>query len=374
MGAKEKKMKIGLIVNPLAGIGGKVGLKGSDGNAIVKQAFSLGAQIISPGRAIETLLELIPVKNAFELFTYPKEMGEDEAKQCGLSPTVLGNIITGQTTAKDTQAAAREFADLAVDLIVFVGGDGTARDIYSAVGEKIAVLGIPSGVKIHSSVYAINPRRAAELVKLFMKGSAPTREMEVMDIDEDSFRNGQLSAMLFGYLQVPYEQRLVQGAKAPNSGAGDSLQIIAGAVVDAMSDDFYYVLGPGTTIKAIGDVLKIDKTMLGVDIVYQKRLIGKDLNERQILNLIDGKNAKIVITVIGGQGYLFGRGNQQLSPKIIYQVGKRNLIVVATKSKLLSLPGPLLVDTGDPECDRYLSGYIRVITGYNEEVAWKIEC
>ncbi len=140
-----------------------------------------------------------------------------------------------------------------------------------------------------------------------------------------------------------------------------------------MNDEHHYILGPGTTVKAIGDELQIDKTLLGVDMVYRKELVGKDLNEEQLLTLIDGKPARIVVTVIGGQGYIFGRGNQQISPRVIRQVGKENLIVVATKGKLLAIDGPLLVDTGDAECDAYLSGYIRVVTGYNEETVWKVE-
>lgn len=367
------KKKLGFIINPFAGIGGRVGLKGSDGIDIVKKAISMGAEITSPGRAIETLRDLAPYMKNFDLITYPSEMGEDEAVQSGFSPMVLGKIISGQTTAEDTKSAAKELVDFGVDLIAFVGGDGTARDIHNAIDSKLPVLGIPAGVKVHSSVYAINPHRAAELIKLFFDGMAPICDMEVMDIDEDCFRQGQLSARLYGYLKVPYEQRLVQGAKAASTGMEASLHTIAEAVVDSMSDDYYYILGPGSTVKAIGDELKIDKSLLGIDIIYQKQLIGKDLNENQILKLIDGKNVKIVITIIGGQGYLFGRGNQQLSPRIIRSVGRQNLIVVATKSKLLSLPGSLLVDTGDQECDHYLSGYIRVITGYNEEVVWKIE-
>ncbi len=370
----EMKKKLGLIVNPLAGIGGRVGLKGSDGIDTVKKAFAMGAEIISPARAMEALKELYPCKDEFDLITYPQEMGEDEAEECGFSPIVLGEIDPDQTTAEDTRSAACNMVEFGVDLIIFVGGDGTARDVYEAIGDKTVVLGIPSGVKIHSSVYAVNPHRAAELVKMYMRGLAPVREMEVMDIDEDLFRQGQVSARLYGYLRVPYERRLVQGAKAASSGSGDNLRTIAEAVVDSMNDDYYYILGPGTTVKAIGDELKIDKTLLGVDMVSRKQLIGKDLNEQQLLELIDGKKAKIVVTVIGGQGYIFGRGNQQISPHVIRKVGKQNIIVVATKNKLLSLHGPLLVDTGDSECDCYLSGYIRVITGYNEESAWKVEC
>lgn len=372
---EDTKIKLGLIVNPLAGIGGRVGLKGSDGVDTVRKAFDLGAEIISPDRAVETLKALSREKERILLVTYPNEMGEEEALSGGLQPLVLGSIQSGQTTAEDTRRAAQELKDYGVDLIVFVGGDGTARDIYEAVGTSIPVLGIPAGVKIHSSVYAVNPHRAADLIKYFMDGKAPTQEMEVMDIDEDLFRQGQVSARLYGYLKVPFERRLVQGAKSASTGSGENQQKIAAAVVERMDDDeAYYILGPGTTVKAIGDVLGIDKTLLGVDLVHRRKQIGKDLNEQQLLELIAGKRIKIIVTVIGGQGYIFGRGNQQISPRVIRAVGKQNIIVVAAKNKLIALNGSLLVDTGDTDCDQYLTGFIRVITGFNEETVWKVEC
>ncbi len=373
MGEDITKSKLGFIVNPLAGIGGRVGLKGSDGAETVKRAFELGASLVSPARAVETLTELAALKDEIEVITYPAEMGENEARESGFEPVVLGSIVSGETTAEDTRQAARDLVEQGAELILFVGGDGTARDVFEAVNSSVPVLGIPGGVKIHSSVYAVNPRRAAQLVKQFFQGRAPVREMEVMDIDEDLFREGRVSARLYGYLNVPYERRLVQGAKAASAGSIDSPAPIAQSVVDNMNDEHHYILGPGTTVKAIGDELQIDKTLLGVDMVYRKELVGKDLNEEQLLTLIDGKPARIVVTVIGGQGYIFGRGNQQISPRVIRQVGKENLIVVATKGKLLAIDGPLLVDTGDAECDAYLSGYIRVVTGYNEETVWKVE-
>lgn len=372
---EDARRKLGFIVNPLAGIGGRVGLKGSDGADTVKKAFELGAEMVSPDRALETLNMLSSEKDRFELVTYPDEMGEKEAATSGFHPVVLGSIQSGQTTAEDTRRAAIEMKEYGVDLIIFVGGDGTARDIYEAVGTSIPVMGIPAGVKIHSSVYAVNPRRAADLIKAFLDGKAPTQEMEVMDIDEELFREGRVSARLYGYLKVPYERRLIQGAKSPTRGSGQNLRGIAAAVVERMDDDdVYYILGPGTTVKAIGDALGIDKTLLGVDVVHRGRQVGKDLNEKQLLELIAGKRVKIVVTVIGGQGYIFGRGNQQISPKVIRAVGKQNIIVVADKNKLIALNGSLLVDTGDPDCDQYLSGFIRVITGFNEETVWKVEC
>jgi predicted polyphosphate/ATP-dependent NAD kinase len=368
--------KLGLIVNPLAGIGGKVGLKGSDGQLTVEKALELGATPESSRRAIEALQGLTPLKDQIQLYTYPAEMGEAEALTCGFTPIVLGEIDRGHTTAADTKKAAREMRMAGIDLILFVGGDGTARDIFEAIGDQYPALGIPAGVKIHSSVYAINPKRAAELIVEFLKGNATMRDMEVMDIDEELFRAGRVSARLYGYLKIPFVRRFVQGAKAGSASPSENLKSMAMAIVQLMEQEqlFYYVLGTGTTVKAVGDELGIDKTLLGVDVVFNKSLVGKDLNERQLLELLAGKPAKIVVTVIGGQGYIFGRGNQQLSPKVIRMVGKQNLIVVASQQKLLSLNGPLLVDTGDPDLDQTLTGYIRVITGYREETVWKIEC
>jgi predicted polyphosphate/ATP-dependent NAD kinase len=365
--------KLGLIVNPLAGIGGRVGLKGSDGLETVQKAFELGAEPHAPDRAIAALEGLTALQDDVELYTYPAEMGEDEARHCGFSPIVLGSIDSGHTTAEDTRQAARDMQTADVDLLLFVGGDGTARDIYSAIGEALPVLGIPAGVKIHSSVYAVNPRRVGDLVRLFLAGRAPLREMEVLDIDEELFRQGRVTASLYGYLNVPYERRLLQGPKAGSPPSDQKPKEIAAYVVDHMDEGYLYVLGPGSTVFAIGERLGIDKTLLGVDVVYGNQVIGKDVNEQTLLRLIRGKKAKIVVTVIGGQGYIFGRGNQQISPAVLTAVGKENVIVIATQEKLLSLNSALLVDTGDAECDRGLSGYTRVITGYNEESIWKVE-
>ena len=366
MEKKEKKV-VGLIVNPIAGIGGKVGLKGSDGEGTVEKAFSLGAERVAPDRATDMLRKLKETGIHFELVTYPELMGALEAQKCGLSPIVLGSISPGETTALDTRNAANDLRDYGVDLLLFVGGDGTARDVYQAIGHDVPALGIPAGVKIHSSVYAINPRRAAELVKAFFQERASIREQEVMDIDEEEFREGRVSAQLFGYLRVPFEPRLIQGAKASSRGTGESKRAIAEDIADRMNGNWYYILGPGTTVAAIGDELGIEKSLLGVDVVHDKKLIGKDVNESELLEIIDGQKSKIIVTVIGGQGYIFGRGNQQISPRVIRMVGTENVIVVASKSKINELNGPLLVDTGDTELDEELGGYIRVVTGYQEE-------
>ncbi len=372
-GGTGSRKKVGLIVNPVAGIGGRVGLKGSDGRETVRKARELGGESPAPGRAATALKELVGLKDEIELVTYHAEMGESVARECGFVPEVFGSIEKGNTTPADTRAAARGMEERGVDLIIFVGGDGTARDICEAVDERVPALGVPAGVKIHSSVYAVNAQRAGELAREFLQGRAPVREMEVMDIDEDLFRQGRVSARLYGYLKVPFKRQLVQRVKAGSAVQGMKVREIAEYVADRIvKDDCLYVLGPGTTVKAVADALGIEKTLLGVDVIQGRTVIGRDVGERQLAALVEGKPVKIVVTVIGGQGYIFGRGNQQISPTVIRMAGKSNIIVIATQEKLASLDGPLLVDTGDPECDRYLTGYIRVVTGHNEETVWKV--
>jgi len=371
------KKKLGLIVNPIAGLGGRVGLKGTDGEATIKRAVELGATAISPLRALETLQTLANAKDEFELVTYPYEMGQNVAKKCGLDPEVIGSIARGKTTATDTKNAARDMANLRVDLILFAGGDGTARDICEAIDVEVPALGIPAGVKMHSAVFAVSPKKAGELAMSFLRGEAPLREAEVMDIDEDAFRRNRVSARLYGYLRVPYEASLVQPMKSGSLSTMDeksSQEIIAEYIAERMDDEYYYILGPGTTIKAIADKLGIKKTLLGVDVVKRRRIVAMDLNEEQLLRLIENKKAKIVVSPIGGQGFIFGRGNQQISPQVIRRIGIDNVVIVATENKLHSIGTgrPLLVDTGDDEVDRLLSGYRRVITGYNEEVVVKV--
>ena len=229
--------RLGLIVNPVAGIGGRVGLKGSDGVEIQKKALELGAVPQSLNRAIQALERIKPVDD-LEVITYPGEMGEDAARACGFEPTVIGSIKPGETTPEDTRNAAREMRRLNVNLLLFAGGDGTARDIYNAVGDGLPVLGIPAGVKIHSAVFGTNPLSAGDLASLYLQGKAASlREAEVMDIDEEAFRQGIVLATLYGYLKIPFERRLVQSLKTPSSpGEQAAMAAIAADVVSNMED------------------------------------------------------------------------------------------------------------------------------------------
>ena len=371
---REARRRLGLIVNPIAGIGGRVGLKGSDGAAIQAKALALGAVPRSLERAAQALGRTKRVKD-LEVIVFPGEMGADTARVCGYEPTVIGAITPGATMASDTQQAALQMQRLDVDLLLFAGGDGTARDIYAAVADTLPVLGIPAGVKIHSAVFGTNPISAGDLAALYLEGRVfDLREAEVLDIDEDAVRHGTVSAQLYGYLKIPYRGSLVQSLKTPSApGEQAAMGAIACDIVDGMEVDWLYVIGPGTTTRAIAIELGLEKTLIGVDVVRNRELVARDVNERQLLELLEGKQGKIVVTPIGGQGYIFGRGNQQISPLVIQQVGRDNIIVISTTSKIYSLLGrPLLMDTGDRQVDALLGGYISVITGYNQEMIYRV--
>ena len=367
--------KLGVIVNPVAGMGGRVGLKGSDGIEILKKAREMGAEPESPRRALEALKIIAKLKDEIEVLAYPDEMGADECRQAGLEPEVIGSIKSGETSPEDTMEAAREMAQKGVDLILFAGGDGTARNIYTAIGPQIPVLGIPAGVKIHSAVYAINPRSAGEVASLYLQGQVVNiREAEVMDIDEEAFRQGRVNARLYGYLKVPVERR-IQSVKSGAHSEQVEVESMAAEIVANMEQDTLYIIGPGTTTRAIMERLELPNTLLGVDVVLNRELVANDVGEKQLFNLLDQHKGKahIVVTAIGGQGHVFGRGNQQISPRVIRLVGKDNIIVVASRDKLVALqPHPLLVDTGDPDLDQELSGYVRVVTGWEDSIMYRI--
>lgn len=371
------KIKLGLIINPVAGLGGRVALKGSDGEMIQRRALELGAVPLAGERTKHTLKLLLPLREHIQFITYPGEMGAFYVQSFGFDIQVIGKIETGKTTAQDTKQAAHLMKEIGVNLLLFAGGDGTARDIYDAVGTSLPVLGIPAGVKIQSAAFAISPSAAGELIARLVQGEpVGFREAEVLDLDETEYRNGKVSPRLYGYLSVPFVRQLIQSAKSP-SPPNDQLSVrdIACYIVDQMQLGIIYILGPGTTTRAITTALGLEKTLLGVDIILNKELLARDVNERQLLKfLTEFSQRKLIITPIGGQGYLFGRGNQQISPAVIQAVGRENILVVSTLSKILSLQGkPFLVDSGSEEIDRLLRGYFKVITGYNQHVVYRVD-
>ena len=373
--AISNQKSLGFIVNPVAGLGGRVGLKGSDGLTIQQRARDLGAIPEVFDRAEDALQELkTRAGQPDKLVTCPGEMGENVAVRCGFSPVIIGGISQGMTTAADTRRAAQEMLKHGVDLIMFAGGDGTARDIYEAVGDSVPVIGIPAGVKVHSAVFGVNSSCAGKIAAQFLNDEIHTlRNAEVMDIDEDAYREGIVSPRLDGYLRIPYQRRLVQARKSPNPVSEKAtLQAIALDVIDHM-DESYYIIGPGTTTQPILTRLGLKKTLIGVDVIRKQESVITDANEKLLLDILEHSNAKVVVTPIGGQGFIFGRGNQQISPKVLEKVGLENIIVVSAPEKIHSLGGrPLLVDTGDPEIDQALSRHIKVITGYGESIIYPV--
>ena len=366
-----------MIVNPIAGMGGKVGLKGTDSLEILARARALGATPVSPDRAIKALKRIVPLASAIEILTCPHDMGAEEIIACDLDATVIGSIERGAGNAADTAKAARNMLDAKVDLLLFAGGDGTARDIYDTVGDSVPMIGIPTGVKMHSAVFGRNPESAGNLAALYLAedpSKCQLRDAEVMDIDEAAARANRLSAALYGYAKIPYQRRLVQSAKAgAMPGEEAATDAICSALINNIEDDCLYIIGPGTTTARLLELLGLKGTLLGVDALYDRKLIGSDLNENQLLKLMEGRPTKIVVTVIGGHGCIFGRGNQQISAEVIGQVGKENIIVLTTMNKIQSLEGrPLFVDTGDDATDEMLSGFIRVITGLHQSTMLKI--
>jgi predicted polyphosphate/ATP-dependent NAD kinase len=366
---------MGLIVNPVAGMGGAVGLKGTDGREVLKRAVLLGAKPIAPERAEFFLSELKFADGKIRLVVGAGNMGEEEAISCGFACTVFGKRKK-ETTAEDTREIARKIADAKADLLVFCGGDGTARNILEAINIDIPVLGVPTGVKMHSSVFAVDTKAAAKIAISFLWEELPLREAEVMDVDENAFREGRVSSRLYGYLLTPYEPYLIQRAKMASPRTESELRnqaAIAIYIIESMKSGVAYIIGPGTTTRTIGDLLDAKKTLLGVDIFCNKRIVASDVNEKQILEAISGKTAQIIVTPIGGQGFIFGRGNQQISPEVIRRVGLDNIVVVATEGKLSSLKS-LRVDTGDPNLDDALrSRKLKVVTDYKTEYMMRLE-
>jgi len=361
-------MKIALIVNPLAGLGGPAGLKGSD---------SADTKSIARGRGVTSRIadRLQPVLNIIhscniECITVPGLLGEHWCRKAGVVPQVLPMKVFEDTTAADTQAAVSLLQGHAPDLLLFAGGDGTARDILDSADLAQVVLGLPCGVKMHSGVFANNPAAAAEVISQLSSGQLLTVSRgEIRDIDESAFREGIVRTSYYGEMWVPETLRYIQQVKSGGKEVEAlAVEEIAADVVEHLDADVTYFMGSGSTTAAIMGQLQLANTLLGIDVVKNGKVLISDAYEAQLFELAAAGRCKIVVTVIGGQGHLFGRGNQQLSARVIRAVGQENIIVVATKSKLEALANGIVVDTGDEALDQSLSGFIRVVTGYEDAV------
>lgn len=375
------KFKLGFIINPIAGIGGSVALKGSDGEGIAEKAQALGAQAKANDRAALALSVLTPYLDKLSILTVNGMMGEQCAKNLGFETQVIYQTESKETSAIDTENAVKALLAQDVDLVLFAGGDGTARNICHQVEEKCPVLGIPAGCKIHSGVYAVTPKAAGRVIELMVTNQLVTlTEADVMDIDESLFRQGIVKAKRYGEMQVPCELRYIQAVKSGGKESDELvLQDIAAHVINEVEDQFC-VVGSGSTTAFLMAELGLDNTLLGVDVIHQQELVANDLTEPKLWQMLNqfqinnpSERVRLIITLIGGQGHIFGRGNQQLSPRIIKAIGKDNIIIVATKKKLTELDArPLIVDTGDEQLDQALAGFMPVVTGYNDHVLYPV--
>ena len=371
-----RPFRLGLIVNPVAGMGGRVGLKGTDG--LSDAARQLGAEPVSEARTLRALRRLGTARSGIAVLAAGGAMGATVAAEAGLLCQVVAQPASDQTNATDTANAVRAMTSAGVDLILFAGGDGTARDIHAIAGERVPMLGIPTGVKMQSAIFATSPEAAGDLVSAIVtmsdRGKLQYRSSEVMDVDEEALRRGAISPRLFGYATVPYIPLLLQSAKVRNHGLDEAaLEAAAQHLAAGMDGESLYAIGPGRSTKRILAALNLTGSVLGTDLVRSRQLVARDANERTILDRASERRLKIIVGVIGGQGYVFGRGNQELSPAVIRHAGRDAITILASEQKLLALEDKrLLVDTGDRALDQELAGYWRVVVGPQEDMVMKV--
>jgi predicted polyphosphate/ATP-dependent NAD kinase len=367
----KTRRRVGFLINPIAGMGGRVGLKGTDG--MVEEAERLGAKPVAANRAkqfLKSFLRMHPKEQDFVWVTCPEPMGAGVLLEAGITPEVIPLALEPTTQAEDTVKAVELFCEREVDLIVFVGGDGTARDIFDGLEDKenTLVLGVPAGVKMYSGIFAFSPEAAAGVLVDWLEGETQEEPFEVMDADEEAIRQDQFAVKLYGYLHGPLVPARMPGAKltSPTTvNERENQEAVARTIVEDMVEGDAYILGPGSTVRAVAKELGIEKTLLGVDL-YVNGVVHLDVNELQLLELVpDFLQTWIIVSPIGNQGMLFGRGNQQISPNIIRRIPPEQILVIATHSKVSSLAERgLHIDTGDSKIDKSLSGFIRVLVDY----------
>jgi len=366
-------LKLGLIINPVAGLGGAVALKGSD--SLAAEALQRGAVPMAHGRAEAFLSSLDPERlQHIRFYTAAGEMGQRALEAKGLhAEKVIPVQLPSSST--DTQSAAVQLA-ACVDLLVFVGGDGTARDVYSAVRDKVVCLGVPAGGKKHSGVFAVNPQSAGQIVNQMLSGQVVAKlERVVKDIDEDAFRAGRVIAKTYGSLWVPEAFNHLQMNKEGGRENEALAQLdIAQDIMERLLPDWIYFIGPGSTTMAVKQGLGIDGTLLGVDVVQNGVLVLKDATAAQLLDAFQPGRTQAIVTIIGGQGHLFGRGNQQFCAELIRKLGLNRFWIIATQAKIRGLAQrPLHVDTGDAKLDHELTGMVEITIAYQQRVLLPIQ-
>ena len=367
-------LTLGLVVNPVAGLGGTVGLKGTDGPGMVAEALDRGAVPRAGERVRRAFARLAERAPGTPVRAAPGRLAADWLEGLDLDIRPLPPFeVSG--TARDTRAVTQALAGC--DLVVFGGGDGTARDVTGVLDPGHAVLGIPCGVKMHSGVFAVSPEAAGAMLSDLV--TAPDRiswedAAEVMDIDEAALRSGRLAPRLFGHARIPVSRTGMQASKGgPSLPATDALAGAARELVDGMTQGTLYVIGPGTSAGNVLTALGATPSLLGIDAVRDGKVVARDATAEELEALAGDTPVRIVLGVTGKQGFLLGRGNQQITPSLIARAGSEGLIVMASDEKLATLAQPRLwVDTGDPVLDQALSGYLRVKTGRGRETVMRV--
>jgi predicted polyphosphate/ATP-dependent NAD kinase len=371
-------LSFGLLINPVAGMGGRVALKGSDGVDIQARARSLGGEPRGAARARQALAAAGAAAERVRWLTWGGTMGADVLQAVGLEAAVLGQP-GDPPGAEDTRAAARALAEAGVDLVVFAGGDGTARDLLEAIDRRVPVLGVPAGVKMHSGVFAATPAAAGRVLEALVQGGLVRAAVaEVRDLDEAGLREGAVRPAFYGELAVPEIGGFLQHTK---EGGRESEALALEEIVAEIGERVaerrgVYVLGPGSSLAAVKRALGLEPTLVGVDVLADGRQVGRDVDaawlEAFLADAVDP--AVLVLSFTRHQGFLLGRGNQQLTPAVLRRIGRDHVWVVGTRTKLLTLAGrPLLLDTDDPELDRAWSGLIEIITGYQDSLWYRLE-
>lgn len=376
MSSAAPPLRIGLIVNPVSGIGGPAGLGGSDGAEVQAEALARGATPRSGARAERLLRALRSRGAAVELYTARGSMGEDAARAAGWAPRLVLPLPDPDraTTAEDTTRIAAALHALPIDVLVFAGGDGTARDVLSGVDEETVLLGVPAGVKMHSGVFARSSEAAAGILAAAAGGPRASHPVEIVDIDEAARRAGVLGSRLYGRARMLGRSGGSQGGKIGSSAeGGERLGGIAAEVSARIDPDAAVILGPGTTVRAIAEALGVASTLLGVDVMVGGEILASDCSAEELHRAVRDRRIQLIVSPVGGQGFLLGRGNQQIDDEILSRLRPEDLIVICSPEKLGALGGgPLWIDAQDPAIAERFSGLRRVVTGLGHEAVVRV--
>ena len=376
-------VRLGLLVNPDAGLGGRLGLKGSDGQAEI--ARSKGAQDRSGPRMRAMLDHLITISkdnlDGIQWYVSKGRMGTDWISPAISSLEVI-HSSSSSTDADDTSQLVGSMIGSDIDLLVYAGGDGTTRDVVAALSEygrpELPIIGVPTGVKMHSGCFASSPKAAAEVLSAWLEGDLLLSSTEVLDLDEDLYRQGKWVVKLYAEAITPASPRWMQGSKmrVEASGEEEIIQGLADHVRETLIDDrMMIVWGSGGTLRTIGGILGFELNTLGIDITVGGNIIGSDLNENEILSALKEHQGDVILLLspMGGQGFLIGRGNLQLSPDVLRIIGVNRVLGIVTPAKMLTLRS-LRIETGDSEMDQRFSEkkYLKVLQGYRTTRVLKV--